>query len=256
MGDIMRPVPFGELLNRMFSEYKQSKSIFGIPEKQFYRKASKESLAVWGEYCETPVGPAAGPHTQLAQNIITSWLAGGRFMELKTVQKLDQLEIGKPCIDAEDECFNTEWSTEFTLLKAYDEYLKAWIALHLLEEVFAPRTDGEAKSFIFNMSVGYDLSGIQTPPMQKYIHDMLDSSEHPSFHAYISELKTFIQDPEFIREYQLEDRVDHLNAMVEAIPAQLTRGVTLSTMHGCPPHEIEAICRYMIEDKVSIPLLS
>ena len=37
------------------------------------------------------------------------------FIELKTVQILDRLELEKPCIDAEDECFNTEWSTEFTL---------------------------------------------------------------------------------------------------------------------------------------------
>ncbi|WP_250909195.1 DUF418 domain-containing protein, partial [Escherichia coli] len=41
----------------------------------------------------TPVGPAAGPHTQLAQNIVTSWLTGGRFIELKTVQILDRLEL-------------------------------------------------------------------------------------------------------------------------------------------------------------------
>lgn len=27
MGDIMRPVPFGELLNRIFEEYKASRSI-------------------------------------------------------------------------------------------------------------------------------------------------------------------------------------------------------------------------------------
>ncbi len=48
------------------------------------------------------VGPAAGPHTQLAQNIVTSWLTGGRFIELKTVQILDRLELEKPCIDAEE----------------------------------------------------------------------------------------------------------------------------------------------------------
>ena len=29
----------------------------------------------------------------------------------------------------------------------------------------------------------------------------------------------------------------------------MVQGVTLSTMHGCPPHEIEAICRYMLEEK-------
>ncbi len=39
----------------------------------------------------TPVGPAAGPHTQLAQNIVLAWLAGGRIIELKTVQIKDKL---------------------------------------------------------------------------------------------------------------------------------------------------------------------
>ncbi len=118
MGDIMRPIPFEELLTRIFDEYQQQRSIFGIPEQQFYSPVKGKTVSVFGETCATPVGPAAGPHTQLAQNIVTSWLTGGRFIELKTVQILDRLELEKPCIDAEDECFNTEWSTEFTLLKA------------------------------------------------------------------------------------------------------------------------------------------
>lgn len=117
MGDIMRPIPFEELLTRIFDEYQQQRSIFGIPEQQFYSPVKGKTVSVFGETCATPVGPAAGPHTQLAQNIVTSWLTGGRFIELKTVQILDRLELEKPCIDAEDECFNTEWSTEFTLLK-------------------------------------------------------------------------------------------------------------------------------------------
>ncbi|MGR5219310.1 putative selenate reductase subunit YgfK [Vibrio parahaemolyticus] len=249
MGDIMRPIPFTELLERMFGEYHQSKSIFGIPEKQFYNKQTSQSLSVWGENCETPVGPAAGPHTQLAQNIITSWLAGGRFMELKTVQKLDRLEIAKPCIDAEDECFNTEWSTEFTLHKAYDEYLKAWFALHLLEAVFDSESAKKAKSFIFNMSVGYDLDGILTAPMQEYIDNMLDSSKHVKFTQYSTELKDFIANNKLINSRTSETELQKLFEMVDDIPVTLTEGVTLSTMHGCPPNEIEAICRYMLEDK-------
>lgn len=249
MGDIMRPVPFNELLSRVFKEFKQNKSIFGIPVKQIYRKEHQKELSVWGENCETPVGPAAGPHTQLAQNIITSWLAGGRFMELKTVQKLDTLEIAKPCIDAEDECFNTEWSTEFTLTKAYDEYLKAWMALHLLEAVFKPETAAEGKSFIFNMSVGYDLAGIQTAPMQEYIDNMLDSSQHPDFKKYISQLKEFIYSDDFRDELKIKGNPDYFESVIDSISGQIARGVTLSTMHGCPPHEIEAICQYMIEEK-------
>ena len=132
MGDIMRPVPFEELLTRIFDEYQSQRTIFGIPEQQFYTPQAQRSIGVFGESCATPLGPAAGPHTQLAQNIITAWLTGGRFIELKTVQILDRLELEKPCIDAEDECFNTEWSIEFTRKKAWDEYLKAWFTLHLL----------------------------------------------------------------------------------------------------------------------------
>ena len=81
-------------------------------------------------------------------------------MELKTVQVMDTLEIDKPCIDARDEAYNVEWSTEFTLPKAWDEYAKAWIILHLLEAVMH-KGKFEKPSFIFNMSVGYDLAGIK-----------------------------------------------------------------------------------------------
>ncbi len=249
MGDIMRPVPFGELLTRIFEEYKESKSIFGIPEKQFYRKEGNKLIKVFGETCETPIGPAAGPHTQLAQNIIVSWLTGGRFIELKTVQILDRLELEKPCIDAEDECFNTEWSTEFTLLKAYDEYLKAWFALYLLEEIFDPRTAGEDKSFIFNMSVGYDLKGIKEPQMQEFIHNMMDSAKNPKFAEYSNIVKALVNQAGFIQQLGLGSRSARLQALPANIPSQLVHGVTLSTMHGCPPNEIEAICRYMLEEK-------
>ncbi|MGL4860547.1 MAG: putative selenate reductase subunit YgfK, partial [Enterobacteriaceae bacterium] len=249
MGDIMRPVPFGELLRRVFDEFKVSNSIFEIPQQQFYRKDNNRLIKVFGETCETPIGPAAGPHTQLAQNIIVAWLTGGRFIELKTVQILDRLEIEKPCIDAEDECFNTEWSTEFTLKKAYDEYLKAWFILYLLEEVFDPRTGNEDKSFIFNMSVGYNLEGIKEPPMQEFIHNMMESANHPKFVEYRNTLTQFVNNPEFIAALGLESRAARLKELPGKIPSQMVHGVTLSTMHGCPPHEIEAICQYMMEDK-------
>lgn len=249
MGDIMRPVPFGELLSRIFEEYKENKSIFGIPEKQFYRKENNPLIKVFNETCETPMGPAAGPHTQLAQNIVAAWLTGGRFIELKTVQILDRLELEKPCIDAEDECFNTEWSTEFTLKKAHDEYLKAWFALYFLEEVFHPRIEGQAKSFIFNMSVGYNLDGIQKAPMQEFIHDMMDSSRHPKFSVYQEILHTFIQHHDFDLSLGLASQTERLFSLADRIPGNMVSGLTLSTMHGCPPNEIEAICQYMLEEK-------
>ncbi|MEZ2574848.1 putative selenate reductase subunit YgfK [Buttiauxella ferragutiae] len=250
MGDIMRPVPFEELLTRIFDEYQQSNSIFGIPAQQFYRADTPSTFNVFGETCETPIGPAAGPHTQLAQNIVVSWLTGGRFIELKTVQILDRLELEKPCIDAQDEAFNTEWSSEFTLPKAYDEYLKAWFILHLLEKVFTPQPRDAQKSFIFNMSVGYNLDGIRQPPMQQFIHSMMDSSAHPDFARYRKTLQKWLQNESFINRFALlAERKSELAVLAESIPATLVTGVTLSTMHGCPPDEIEAICRYMLEEK-------
>lgn len=245
MGDIMRPVPFEELLTRIFDEYQHHRSIFGIPEQQFYSPTVHRKLSVFGEDCATPVGPAAGPHTQLAQNIITAWLTGGRFIELKTVQILDRLELEKPCIDAEDECFNTEWSTEFTLVKAWDEYLKAWFILHLLEEVLPLTPVNAGKSFIFNMSVGYNLDGIKQPPMQQFIDNMMNAGQQPEFTQYRETLTRWVQNADFLSQHSTPG----LKTLPESIPGKLVQGVTLSTMHGCPPDEIEAICRYMLEEK-------
>lgn len=121
----MRPIPFEELLTRIFDEYQQQRSIFGIPEQQFYSPVKVKLLA--SSVKPVPL-PSALPlaRTRSSRKILSlPRLTGGRFIELKTVQILDRTELEKPCIDAEDECFNTEWSTEFTLLKAQDEYLKA-----------------------------------------------------------------------------------------------------------------------------------
>ncbi|MCT4713340.1 putative selenate reductase subunit YgfK [Enterobacteriaceae bacterium H11S18] len=249
MSDIMRPIPFSELLHRMFAEYAANRSIFGIPETEFYLRDPSRQLTIFGETCDTPVGPAAGPHTQLAQNIITSWLTGGSFIELKTVQILDRLELEKPCIDAEDEAFNTEWSTEFTLLKAWDEYTKAWFALWLLEEIFTPRHQQAGRSFIFNMSVGYNLEGITQPPMQKFIDEMMDASGNAKFALYREELKAWVSSEAFISPMGLQSRRNDFIALPERIPSTMVKGVTLSTMHGCPPEEIESICSYMLTEK-------
>jgi putative selenate reductase len=248
MGDLMRPVSFSELVKRIFDEYKKDGSIFGIHKDQFFKKTKNSTLSIFGENCETPLGPAAGPHTQLTQNIIASYLTGGRFFELKTVQILDTLEVPKPCIDAEDECFNTEWSSEFTLTKAYDEYLKAWFILYLMEELFDLNNSKE-RSFIYNMSVGYDLAGIKNERVQTFINDMMDSSSNTKFTAYAKELQSIIEAESFLKGTDLEDKVASIKDVPGKVPAQLCNQLTLSTMHGCPPKEIEDICMYMLTEK-------
>ena len=176
MGDKMRLIPFAELLERIFEEYRTAGSILDIPESSWYRKTDKRKIDIFGESCSTVLGPAAGPHTQLAGNILSSYLTGSRFIELKTVQILDSLEIEKPCIDAADEGYNTEWSTELALDEAWREYTKAWILLHLGDYLFNLNGPFAGRSFVFNMSVGYDMAGILKEPMQRYISRMKDSS--------------------------------------------------------------------------------
>ena len=91
MSDIMRPIPFDRLLNRVLSEYAQEGSIFGV--SKIVRYPLGRALPIFDERIEAPFGPAAGPNTQLAQNIIAAYAAGSRFFELKTVQKMDGREL-------------------------------------------------------------------------------------------------------------------------------------------------------------------
>ena len=248
MGDIMRPVPFKQLLCWITEEYRSQWTIFGIPESQFFIKENGKSIQIFDESCATPVGPAAGPHTQLTPNIIAAYLVGGRFFELKTVQKLDSLQFEKPCIDARDEGYNTEWSTELSLEQAYDEYVKAWILLHFIEAVFDMHVTAK-QSFIFNMSVGYDLEGIKTPGMDSFINSLTDASGHPLFKRHLEELSSFIRDTNFSEVLHIKGKVKSLENISRTISPYIARSVTLSTMHGCPPKEIESICKYLMEEK-------
>ncbi len=250
MSDKMRPVPFTELIERVFSEYRNHGTIFGIHKDNFH-KCGKRTVTVFGQKCATPLGPAAGPHTQLAQNIISAYLTGGRFMELKTVQIMDYLGernmISKPCIDARDEGFNVEWSTEYTIPKAYDEYLKAWFVLHVIQAAFSGKK--QEPDFIFNMSVGYNLDGIKQPKMQNYIDCMIDASKSPLFEKYKTELKALIDEGEFWCGTDIEQNAGVFAGLEDRISPNISPSVTISTMHGCPPAEIEAICAYMMTEK-------
>ena len=235
MNDKMVRIPFKKLVNWMLEEYKRTQTIFGVSEVKFFRKRNNQQIRLFGETMDTPVGPAAGPHTQLAQNIIASYLSGSRFFELKSVQIMDELEIPKPCILAEDECYNTEWSTELPIMGAFNEYVKAWFALHVLQKELFNQSD---RRFMFNMSVGYDLKGIQSPKVDQFIEGLKNASETPIFKECLASLL------EDVDQFEKVDRT-----FIEQISPTICTSITLSTMHGCPPAEIEAIIKYLISEK-------
>ena len=204
MSEKMIPIPYDQLLDQVCREYETSGTIF---EVSHIWKAKRKTLPIFGgEKLETPFGPAAGPNTQLAQNIIAAYAAGARFFELKTVQIMDGDElaacVNRPCILAGDEGYNCEWSTELEVPQAMEEYIKAWKVLKIISEKYAL---GAPDGFVFNMSVGYTLEGIQSPKITAFLDGMRD--------------------------------------------AGVSNSVTISTLHGCPPEEIEHIANYLIGER-------
>src|SRR5690348_9874823 len=113
----LSPIPLPLLWRRAVLEYEGEGKIFDLPKSKFFRgiPGLDLSVAFHGERAATPLGPAAGPHGQLAQNIVLSWLGGSRIIELKTVQVMDELKIPRPCIDMTNVGYNVEWSQELKL---------------------------------------------------------------------------------------------------------------------------------------------
>ena len=237
MSDIMRPMPFGQLMNWALEEYGKSGSFFGVSDP--VKHTNGQALPIFEEKIEAPFGPAAGPHTQLAQNIIAAYAAGARFFELKTVQVMDGPElaacVNKPCITAGDECYNCEWSTELYVPQAFAEYVKAWVACKLLAREFGL---GDPDAFVFNMSVGYDLAGIKSEKINAFIDGMIEAKDTEAFRECIGWVRANLSRFRNVDE-----------AYIAGISSRISRSITESTLHGCPPDEIERIATYLITEK-------
>ncbi len=229
MPDKFHPVSLRLLLKIILKELHSRGTVFGIPEELFFVPERHPDLVtvLFGHRLETPVGVAAGPHSQMAQNIIAAWLTGARYIELKTVQTLDELKVPKPCIDIRDEGYNCEWSQELKIKESFNEYLNAWIIIHVLNHRLR---HGDDPGTVFNMSVGYNLEGIMNENVQWFLSKMRDCE------AELAARREEISDicPEIFDLH---------------IPSELSDNITLSTMHGCPAGEIGDIARYLLEKK-------
>ncbi|MCK4663364.1 MAG: putative selenate reductase subunit YgfK [Bacteroidales bacterium] len=229
MSDKFSVIPIDRLLSIILNEEKNKHTIFGIDTDLFFVPEDYNifQLDRFGIKIDTPVGVAAGPHSQMAQNIIMAYLCGARYIELKTVQTLDELEVPKPCIDMQDEGYNCEWSQELKIKETFNEYLNAWIIIHILNDKFGLKKD---IGTIFNMSVGYNMEGILKENVQ-WFFDKMNNCKLEKYEK-INLLKTIY--PKIVD-------ID--------IPDKISDNITLSTMHGCPANEIEEIGRYLIENK-------
>ena len=229
----LTPMSLNDLLRRIHHEWTSRQRIFDLPSARIWKPAEDIDLSFefLGRPAASPVGPAAGPHSQMAQNIVLAWLGGSRLFELKTVQVIDDLDIARPCIDMETIGYNIEWSQELEVHQSLEEYVKAWMIIEILRrwEPLAEHLGPDTGPHVFDLSVGYDLAGIQSEKVAGFIRAMGDAS------AEIERLRPEIPDL-FGDLAQLE------------FPSSVSDSVTLSTFHGCPPDEIEAITKYLIDD--------
>ena len=237
MSEVMTPMSFEQLVEWVLQEKKKRGTVFG--QHHAYRADGTHNRTMFGRTLETPIGPATGPHTQMTQNIVAAYYAGSRFFELKTVQIMDGEElaacINRPCIKADDEGYNCEWSTELTVPQAMEEYIKAWFLLKVIAKEFGL---GDMNGFQFNVSVGYDLAGIQSPKVDTFLNSMKHAEDTEIF--------------KHCKAYLLEhaDWFEHVTTEdIEQIPPEICNSVTLSTLHGCPPQEIERIAMYLLTEK-------
>lgn len=237
MSDIMTCMPFEQLLHWIMEEHDSKNTVFGVHTP--YVADPAKAQTIFERKLETPIGPAAGPNSQLAQNIVASYYAGSRFFELKTVQIMDGAElaacVNKPCIKADDECYNCEWSTELYVPQAQDEYIKAWFLLAFMAKEYGL---GAMDGYQFNISVGYDLAGIKSEKIDTFIESMKDASATDTFKIC---KEVLLANVDRFKNVTRED--------IEAISPYICNSATISTLHGCPPQEIESIANYLLTEK-------
>lgn len=226
----LTPFPMHILMGRIAHEWETRSRIFDLPIARFWSPEPDVDLSMsfLGRPAATPLGPAAGPHSQMAQNIVLGWLGGARMFELKTVQILDELEIGRPCIDMQTIGYNIEWSQELQVHQSLEEYVKAWMAIEMLRR-WEPISGhiGDAGPHVFDMSVGYDLAGISSEKIAAFIDGLMDATHE------IDRLRPAIPAP-FDQWRDLD------------FGSRIADTVTLSTFHGCPPEEIEGITKHLM----------
>lgn len=227
------PIPLPLLLRRAFLEYKREGKIFDLPKAKFFRglPGLDTSVHFHGYRASTPVGPAAGPHDQLVQNIVLSWLGGSRIIELKTVQILDELKIPRPCIDMTNVGYNVEWSQELKLEQSQREYVGAAMFIEILKasKLLGEEISTRNTETLYDMSVGYNLEGICSPRVRAWIGGMKDARRT------VDELRAKLTGP-WARYRDLP------------FPTRLSDTITLSTFHGCPANEIEGIVSFLLTE--------
>jgi putative selenate reductase len=229
----LNPAPFRDLVTRLHLEPRRQDALFELPRRKWWLpdgRGTDLGVQFHDQRAGNPAGPAAGPHTQMAQNLLLSYVAGGRILELKTVQVNDRLEIGRPCIDMTNVGYNIEWSQELPVEQSLREYVAGSMLIEMFRrerELSQERLNGAAGDVVYDISVGYDLKGIQSEKVRGFLAGMRDASR-------------------IVEEWRGEIPKQFAHARETEYATNLSGSITLSTFHGCPADEIERITEFLI----------
>ena len=130
--------------------------------------------------------------------------------------------------------YNTEWSQELRLEESAREYVKASMLIEILKHwLFYANAEVQITDVnldtIFDTSVGYDLAGIQSLPIRRWLKTMQNASP-------------------IIEEFRHEIPAEFETYRDLPFRSKISDSITLSTFHGTPADEIEKIVRFLLED--------
>jgi putative selenate reductase len=123
---------------------------------------------------------------------------------------------------------NCEWSQELRLDESLDEYVKGALLIAMIARSGLSGALPATTATIFDASVGYDLASVRSESVTRFLRGLRD------VRPIVDRLRRALP-PELA-----------LHADVE-LPPELVDTVTLSTFHGCPPSEIEAIVLHLMK---------
>ena len=155
MSDRFHPLSMEQLTDWAFTELEQRGSLFGVPRTAFFvpRPDHRFRRREYGLDLETPFGVAAGPHTQMAQNIVAAWLVRGpgdraqddpdprRARGQQALHRRRGRGLQRRMV-----------AGAASIHESFDEYLRAWVLVHALHRLLG--FPGERPGVLFDMSVG------------------------------------------------------------------------------------------------------
>jgi len=228
----LKPYPFGALVTHMLRELDEKHSVFGLRAAGFYRGDVHRdfSVSIHDTPAVSPLGVAAGPHTQMAPNIVLCWLAGARVIELRTVHAVDGADCPRPSIDAGTVGFHLELGHELTMEQALEEYVKASMLIDIL---CAGDRLGALPGFepvYFDLGLGLELEDIRGERVGAFIEAMRDAS------GVVDSLRREIPtDYKWYRDIDFKTR--------------LVTSATLTVGPGPSPDALESVLVHLLEEK-------